>query len=74
MYTQRTGLVTDSRARTISGWFGEALVLRRDGGTLIRENTCHRIKPLFGWYLCKFKGYRKVDCSFAGYTFVGYRK
>lgn len=74
MRVRHTGLETDSRARTITGWFGAGLVLRRDGTVVIRENTCHKIKPLFGWYLCKFRGYHKIDCSWAGYVLAGYCK
>lgn len=74
MRVARTGLATDSKARTISGWFGSGLVLRRNGKTIIRENVCHKIHPLFIWYLCKFRGYHKIDCSFNVLRFVGCEK
>lgn len=74
MKVKRTGLVTDSRARSIRGWFGSGLVIIRKREIVIRENTCHKIKPLFGWYLCKFRGYTKIDCSFYGRKFTGYSK
>jgi hypothetical protein len=74
MEMSRTGLVTDSKARTISGWFGSGLVLHRDGIFLIRENTAHKISKLFGWYLCKFRGFVFSDQSAYGYKFDGYSK
>ncbi|WGH28531.1 hypothetical protein 13VV501A_gene0035 [Vibrio phage 13VV501A] len=74
MRVVRTGLVTDSKARTISGWFGNGLVLRRNGALVVRENAYHKLHPLFVWYLCKFRGYRKIDCSLGSYHFVGCTK
>jgi hypothetical protein len=71
---ERTGLVTDPKARTIRGWFGAGLVLRRNGKTVIRENVCHKLHPLFVWYLCKFRGFHKIDCPLNALRFVGCEK
>lgn len=74
MIVKRAGLITDSRSRTIKGWFGSGLMIIRRGEVIIRDNSCHKITPVFGWYLCRFRGYRKVDCSFGIFKFDGYSK
>jgi hypothetical protein len=72
MKVRITGLVSTPRARTISGHFGSAIaMIDKQGNFCLLNNVNHRLHPVFGWYLCTFRGYERFTWVL---NFIGYRK